>query len=277
MVDRERLAVPAIAADVLEPGLLEPTAQLRERKHADRKVESSRLSVTDDDPLAPGKAGEGVVRVQVEHEVAVALQDRLWAVVPHDPVSVVQIDEKTTTRFQRPERGRKNGTIALVVEVTKRREPGKRAIELSPPGRVAHVRLDVVDLDPARGRVLSCQLEESGRSVKPRHLGAALGEAVRDPPVAASEIEHLQPCLQLEQAPDQINLLLTSLVREQLRVEVEVIVVERLLALHPLTIAPRGAAVAPKPPLDTTARSAPGQSRCRTSNKGRQAWWDRNR
>jgi hypothetical protein len=42
MVDRERLAVPAIAADVLEPGLLEPTAQLRERKHADRKVESSR-------------------------------------------------------------------------------------------------------------------------------------------------------------------------------------------------------------------------------------------
>ena len=165
--------------------------------------------------------------------------------------------------------GRKNGTIALVIEVTKRREPGKHAIEPSLPGRVAHVRLDVVDLDPARGRVLSCQLEESGRSVKPRHLGAALGEAVRDPPVAASEIEHLQPCLQLEQAPDQINLLLASLVREQLRVEVEVIVVECLLALHPLTIAPRGGAVAAEPPLDTTARSAPGQSRCRTSNRRR--------
>jgi hypothetical protein len=76
MVDRERLAVPPVAADILEPGLLEPTAQLRERKHADRKVESSRPSVTDDDPLAPGEAGEGVVRVRVEHEVAVRAPGR---------------------------------------------------------------------------------------------------------------------------------------------------------------------------------------------------------
>src|SRR6266487_6073299 len=153
--------------------------------------------------------------------------------------------------------GRKNGTIALVIEVTKRREPGKHAIEPSLPGRVAHVRLDVVDLDPARGRVLSCQLEEPRRCIKPRHPGATLGEAIRDPPVAASEIEHGQPCLQLEQTPDQINLLLASLVREQLRVEVEVIVVECPLALHPLTISPRQQPWPPEPPLDATARRAP--------------------
>jgi hypothetical protein len=78
MVDREWLAVPSVAPDVLESGLLEPTAQLRKRKHADRNVESSRLSATDDDPLASGETGEWTVRVRVEHKVQAASPDWIW-------------------------------------------------------------------------------------------------------------------------------------------------------------------------------------------------------
>src|SRR5204862_84621 len=98
----------------------------------------------------------------VEHEIAVTLDDRLRAVVGHDPVAVVQIDEKTTARLQRTVRGFEDGPVAVVVEVAERREPGKRPVEPPLPWRFAHVALDVLDLDAARGRILPRQFKKPG-------------------------------------------------------------------------------------------------------------------
>jgi hypothetical protein len=73
-------------------------------------------------------------------------------------------------------------------------------------------------------------MEEERRRIEPGHAHAALRERVRDPPVPAGEVEQREPRLQLEQLPDDFHLGGGPFRREQLLVEVEVVLVERVLA-----------------------------------------------
>ena len=68
MVDREWLAVPSVALTFSNPPCSSQPRSSVNGKHADRNVESSRLSATDDDPLASGETGEWTVRVRVEQK-----------------------------------------------------------------------------------------------------------------------------------------------------------------------------------------------------------------
>jgi hypothetical protein len=58
--------------------LLEPTAQLRKRKHADRNVESSRHSATDDDPLASRETVSGPCECESSIKSQGASPDWIW-------------------------------------------------------------------------------------------------------------------------------------------------------------------------------------------------------
>jgi hypothetical protein len=50
--------------------------------------------------------------------------------------------------------------------------------------------------------------------------------------VSTREIEHFHPRLELEEPPDQLRLGVALLVAEEVLVEVQVVLVEELLAIH---------------------------------------------
>jgi hypothetical protein len=71
-------------------------------------------------------------------------------------------------------------------------------------------------------------LEEEGVGVDARDAGSPQCEPVRDPAVPARDVEHLVPCLEPEQRPDQLRLPVRELVGEEALVEVEVVLAEHL-------------------------------------------------
>ena len=116
--------------------------------------------------------------------------------------------------------------VVLVVEVPEGGKPAQHAIEaLIRPGQQPHVAFDVVDLDAARGRVAPSVVEKQRVGVEPGHSCAALGEPVGYTAVSAREVKDRHVRLQLEQAPDRIDVCLGD-VREQRLVEEEIVRVE---------------------------------------------------
>jgi hypothetical protein len=92
----------------------------------------------------------------------------------------------------------KHAAVVVVVEVAEGREPAEDTVEPVLPRELAHVALDVLDLDAPGGGVGAGALEEERRRVEPRHTRALRGEAVRDPAVPAREVEQIHARLELE-------------------------------------------------------------------------------
>lgn len=108
-------------------------------------------------------------------------------------------------------------------------------------GDRAHVAFDVLGLDAARRRVRARPLEEKRRQVEPRHTDAPAGQPVRQPSMAAREVEHLHPGLQLEQLPDEVRLPVRPLLGERRLPEVEVVLAEQVVELgHGGSVRARG-------------------------------------
>src|SRR5439155_11331869 len=122
--------------------------------------------------------------------------------------------------------------VLLVGEVAEAREPVDQAVEALSPRQLAHVAVDVFDLESARRCVFTRALEEELGHVEPGHAEASLGERVGDAPVAAGAVEDLGTRLALEQLDDPLDLFGRALGEEPL-VEVEVVLVEDAFEVEP--------------------------------------------
>ena len=74
-----------------------------------------------------------------------------------------------------------------------------------------------------------CHFEKARVVVDPNHTTAGTGEAPSDPAVPAGDVEHPIPLTQVEQAHDQLRLLVCPLIGEQDIVEVEIVIAEDLV------------------------------------------------
>ena len=219
------------------------------------------LAAADDRPLVERPVRLYVEPVAVDHPVLPAFRDGLVRVDLEQAQKVVQLDREQAAGPQRPKGLGQHLPVLVVAEVAERREPAEHAVEPLRPRKRPHVALDVLDLHAPLGCVLPSELEKQRRRIEARDPHTTLGERVRDPPVPAGEVEELESRLELEQLPDQLDLGGRPLRREQLLVEVEVVLVERLVARE----------------LGAHRRSLTARETVRQVAKARFRLWQRNR
>src|ERR671935_277800 len=145
----------------------QPLPQLREGEGANRETHDADAAAADDEAIGFGSAGEQVEAVSVDLKVAVALAHRHGQPIARKRVAIPEFDDEATSRSERLACFAEPATVALVVEVTERAEPIEHEIEALLPRKVAHVALDVFDLDAARRRVGACALEEERVGARP--------------------------------------------------------------------------------------------------------------
>ena len=166
---------------------------------------------------------------------------------------VVVLNEESADRTQHAVGLLQDAPVVGVVEVPERGKPTHHAIEaLIRPGQQAHVAFDVVDIDAARCRVAPGAVEKQRRGVESGHSCAALGEPVGDTAVSAREVKDGHVRLELQEAPDCVDVRLGD-VREQRLVEEEIVRVEDLVEVE------RHAHRPERTPPERPASSAEGQ------------------
>ena len=147
-------------------------------------------------------------------------------------VSIRHLDPQRAALLQRSARLGEDALVLDVVEVSERREPADDTVEPVTPRKRTHVTLDVVDLHASLGSGTTPELEEASIRVEAGDAYAVRGESFCDAAVPAAEVEEVETRLEAKQAPDRVGIPCGLLGRQRRLVEVEVVLVERLLEIE---------------------------------------------
>src|SRR5207247_272535 len=137
-----------------------------------------------------------------------------------------RLEDELSTRLERVAELPQHRLVLLVGEVAEAREPVDECVELLVPRKLAHVAVHVFDLDTSCFGIRARPVEEELAGVEAGYPEAALGERVGDATVSTRTVENLRTGQELEQLDDLLDVVGRPLGREDVLVEVEVVLVE---------------------------------------------------